>query len=139
MLLFYENSMHSKSMFPLCFSDTLMLEPMILPFAPFVKSPYGVPYNLRQTSPWKSWRKRLRLNAERARACNERGSIDVVVLHTCPDALISCLNRSCQCSIKRKDASTHNKVSRQTSQVNNASRTPPWPTRNFILRRLAQG
>ena len=24
------------------------------------QSPYGVPYNLRQTSPWKSWRKTLR-------------------------------------------------------------------------------
>ena len=51
LLLFYENWVHSKSMFSLCFSDTLMLEPMILPFAPFVKSPYRVPYNLRQTSP----------------------------------------------------------------------------------------
>ena len=60
MLLFYENSVHSKSMFSLCFSDTLMMEPMILPFAPFVKSPYGVPCNLRQTSPWKRWRKRFR-------------------------------------------------------------------------------
>ena len=75
----------------------------------------------------------------KCRACNERGSIDVVAQHTCPDALISCSNRSCQRSIKRKDAPTHNKVSRQSSQANNATRTPPWPTRNFILRRLAQG
>ena len=27
----------------------------------------------------------------------------------------------------------------QSSHVNNATRIPPWPTRNFILKRLAQG
>ena len=27
----------------------------------------------------------------------------------------------------------------QSLHVNNATRIPPWPTSNFILRRLAQG
>ena len=56
--------------------------------APFVKSPCGVPHKWRQTSPWKSWWRRM------------RGSIEVVVQHTCPDALISCSNRGCQRSIR---------------------------------------
>ena len=34
-------------------------------------------------------------------------SIEVVERHTCPDALISCSNRGCQRSIKRKDEPTH--------------------------------
>ena len=36
---------------PWCWSQWFCLLP---------QSPYGVPYNLRQTSPWKSWRKTLR-------------------------------------------------------------------------------
>ena len=133
MLLFYENSVHSKSMFSFCFSDTLMLEAMILPFAP---KPIWSSLQLKTNFTLEKLAENIEVTC---RACNERGSIDVVAQHTCPDALISCSNRSCQRSIKRKDAPTHNKVSRQSSQVNNATRAPPWPTRNFILRRLAQG
>ena len=88
MLLFYENSVHSKSMFSLCFSDTLMLEPMILPFAP---KPIWSSIQLKTNFTLEKLAEKIEV---KCRACNERGSIDVVAQHTCPDALISCSNRS---------------------------------------------
>ncbi|CAH3169704.1 unnamed protein product [Pocillopora meandrina] len=73
-------------------------------------------------------------------ASNERGSIEVVARHTCPDALISCSNRAANAvSKERTSRPIRRNVSTQSSHVNNATRIPPWPTGNFILKRLAQG
>ena len=70
----------------------------------------------------------------------QEGSIEVVAQHTCPDALISCSIGAANTVLKeRMSQLIRRNVSMQSSHVNNATRIPPWPTRNFILKRLAQG
>ena len=114
-------------MFSLCFSDTLMLEPMILPdcghtfcktcisrvqqnpttsHCPLCKKPIWSSTQLKTNFTLKKLVEKIEVKCT---ACNERGSIEVVARHTCPDALISCSNRGCQRSIKRKDEPTHEK------------------------------
>lgn len=62
---------------------------------PFVKSPYGVTRNWRQTSLWKSWWRRFRWNAQRAM----RGEASKWLYSTLrPNPLMSCSNRGCHWS-----------------------------------------
>ena len=64
----------------------------------------------------------------------------MVAQHTCPDALISCSIGAANTVLKeRMSQLIRRNVSMQSLHVNNATRIPPWPTSNFILRRLAQG
>ena len=108
-------------MFSSCSSDTSMLEPMILPDCehtfckkriskkttshfPLCKKPIWSFIQLKTNFTLKKVVEKIEVKCT---ACNERGSIDVVVQQTCPDALISCSNRGCQRSNKRKDAPTH--------------------------------
>lgn len=117
MILFCENSEQSKSMFSLCFSDTLMLEPIILPdcghtfcktcisrvqqnpttsHCPLCKKPIWSSTQLKTNFTLKKLVEKIEVKCT---ACNERGSIEVVAQHTpsqCPH--VECSNRGCQWS-----------------------------------------
>ena len=103
-------------MFSLCFSDTLMLEPMILPdcghtfcktcISRVQQNPTTSHCPLCKKPMWSSTQLKTNFTLEKLVEKNE-GSIEVVVQHTCPDAFISCSNRSCERSIKGKDEPTH--------------------------------
>ena len=113
LILFCETSEQSKSMFSLCFSDTLMLEPIILPdcghtfcktcisrvqqnpttsHCPLCKKPIWSSTQLKTNFTLKKLVEKIEVKCT---ACIERGNIEVVARHTCPDALISCSNRGC--------------------------------------------
>ena len=103
-------------MFSLCFSDTLMLEPMILPdcghtfcktcISRVQQNPTTSHCPLCKKPMWSSTQLKTNFTLEKLVEKNE-GSIEVVAQHTCPDAFISCSNRSCERSIKGKDEPTH--------------------------------
>ena len=103
-------------MFSLCFSDTLMLEPIILPdcghtfcktcISRVQQNPTTSHCPLCKKPMWSSTQRKTNFTLEKLVEKNE-GSIEVVAQHTCPDAFISCSNRSCERSIKGKDEPTH--------------------------------
>ena len=145
-------------MFSLSFGNTLILEPIILPdcnhtfcktcisrvqqnpttsHCPLCKKPIWSSTQLQTNFTLKKLVEKIKVKCT---ACYKRGSIEVVAQHTCPDALISCSIGAANTVLKeRMSQLIRRNVSMQSSHVNNATRIPPWPTRNFILKRLAQG
>ena len=148
--------MHSESMFSSCFlSDTLMLEPMILPDCghtfckkrfsrvqqnptnsqcPLCKKPMWSSIQLKTNFTLKKVVEKIEVKCVQRKGEHRRGS--TARLPRCPHILIGAANALIE---ERTLRPIRKNDSTQSSHVNNATRTPPWPTTNFILRRLAQG